>query len=508
MRKILPAVCALLLLVGLLPAAAQQSDLLQADEAFRLKAVPAPQGGVIFEWKIAEGYYLYRDHIEAKAADGDTPVSLETAEGTREDDPNFGVSEVYYDKAQASLAAGSASEILLTYQGCKKDSICYPPETRRVNIDTLEIRTAGSGFGLFADAAQPSQTSAQSAETPASGFRISQEAASGGLVASLLADGGALWVVGSFLIFGLLLAFTPCVLPMYPILSATLARSGESLGPRRGFALSLAYVLAMAAAFGLLGVAAAWSGQNLQIVLQSPYAVGAVAAIFLILALSMFGLFEIQLPSAWINRIAGAGGGRRGSLGGAAAIGFTSALIVGPCVTAPLAAALLYIAQSGDAVLGAAALFALGLGQGLPLIAFGAFGGRALPKAGGWMEYVKYVFGFVLLGMAVWMASRLLPPPVTLALWAVLAMTAAVFIGAFDALGDDTTAGRRLCKGAGLALALYALILGAGAASGGDDPARPLAHFNLSQGSAQTATPDFAGVSSVSELEGVLTTAA
>ncbi|MET3662542.1 protein-disulfide reductase DsbD [Aquamicrobium ahrensii] len=508
MRKILPAVCALLLLVGLLPAAAQQPDLLQADEAFRLKAVPAPQGGVIFEWKIAEGYYLYRDHIEAKAADGDTPVSLETAEGTREDDPNFGVSEVYYDKAQASLAAGSASEILLTYQGCKKDSICYPPETRRVNLDTLEIRTAGLGFGLFADATQPSQTPAQSAETPASGFRISQEAASGGLVASLLADGGALWVVGSFLIFGLLLAFTPCVLPMYPILSATLARSGESLGPRRSFALSLAYVLAMAAAFGLLGVAAAWSGQNLQIALQSPYAVGTVAAIFLILALSMFGLFEIQLPSAWINRIAGAGGGRRGSLGGAAAIGFTSALIVGPCVTAPLAAALLYIAQSGDAVLGAAALFALGLGQGLPLIAFGAFGSRALPKAGGWMEYVKYVFGFMLLGMAVWMASRLLPPPVTLALWAVLAITAAVFIGAFDAPGDDTTAGRRLCKGAGLALALYALILGVGAASGGGDPARPLAHFNLARGSAQIATPDFAGVSSVSELEGVLTTAA
>jgi thiol:disulfide interchange protein DsbD len=337
---------------------------------------------------------------------------------------------------------------------------------------------------------------------------VSQEAASGGMVASLLADGGALWVVGSFLVFGLLLAFTPCVLPMYPILSATLARSGETLTPRRGFALSLAYVLAMAAAFGLLGIAAAWSGQNLQIVLQSPYAVATVAAIFTVLALSMFGLFEIQLPSAWVSRVAGAGSSRRGSLGGAAAIGFTSALIVGPCVTAPLAAALLYIAQTGDAVLGASALFALGLGQGLPLIAFGTFGSRALPKTGGWMEYVKYVFGFVLLGMAVWMASRLLPAPLTLALWAALAMTAAVFIGAFDALGNEANAGRRLRKGAGMAVALYALILGLGAASGGGDPARPLAHFGIAQQTAATTAPDFANISSAPELQSVLATAA
>jgi len=505
LRKITLALSALLFLVGILPAAAQQSDLLQADEAFRLTAAPARQGGVTFEWKIADGYYLYRDHIEAKNADGEAPVALETAEGTREDDPNFGVSEVYYRTASAHLPKGDASEILLTYQGCKKDSICYPPETRAVNLETLEIRIAGSGLGLFAPPSEEPAQAAGAADT--GGFRLSQDAASGGMVASLLANGGALWVVASFLAFGLLLAFTPCVLPMYPILSATLARSGETLTPRRGFALSLAYVLAMATAFGLLGVAAAWSGQNLQIVLQSPYAVGAVAAIFFILALSMFGLFEIQLPSAWVSSIAGIGSGRRGSLGGAAAIGFTSALIVGPCVTAPLAAVLLYIAQTGDAALGAAALFALGLGQGLPLIAFGTFGSRALPKTGGWMDHVKYVFGFVLLGMAVWMASRLLPAPAALALWAALAMVAAVFVGAFDALGSDATAGRRLRKGTGMVLALYALILGVGAASGGSDPARPLAHIVLSRQTAETGALGFANISAAPELQSVLATA-
>lgn len=492
----------LILLGGIVSTAAQQPSLLQADEAFGLTATHAPDGGVTFEWAIADGYYLYRDHIAAKNAAGGAALKLETSEGTKEDDPNFGVSEVYYGSASAHLPKEAASEILLTYQGCKKDSICYPPETRSVNVATLEIKPVAPGFGAIGPATPVGE------DLGTSDFRLSQDAASGGMVTSLLADGGSLWVVASFLVFGLLLAFTPCVLPMFPILGATLARSGETLTPRRGFVLSLAYVLAMATAFGLLGIAAAWSGQNLQIVLQSPSAVGMVAVTFFILALSMFGLFEIQLPPAWVNRIAGGQGGRRGSVAGAAAIGFTSALIVGPCVTAPLAAALLYIAQSGDALLGAAALFSLGFGQGIPLIIFGTLGSRALPKTGGWMEHVKYVFGFVLLGMAVWMAARLLPPPATLALWAALAMTASVFGGAFDALDSDTTAGRRLRKGAGMALALYALILGLGAASGGDDPLRPLAHLTLSRVPAASSPKlDFSSISSSDDLHGAIAAA-
>lgn len=192
-------------------------------------------------------------------------------------------------------------------------------------------------------------------------------------------------MIVSFLAFGLLLAFTPCVLPMYPILSATLAREGEALTARRGFILSLAYVLAMAAAFGLLGVVAAWSGQNLQMVLQSPYAIGAVAALFVVLATAMFGLFELQLPTTWVSRMAGVQAGTRGSVGGAAGMGFLSALIVGPCVTAPLAAALLYIAHTGDAWIGASALFALGLGQGIPLITLARWGAALCRVRGrGW----------------------------------------------------------------------------------------------------------------------------
>lgn len=466
-------VASLLLALWSFPATAQQGDLLQAEDAFRFSVERAADNAIELRWQIADGYYLYRDHIEAKGAAGET-VELHTGPGTVEDDANFGPSEVYYSEAVARLTTGAPSEVAITYQGCKKDSICYPPMTVMLDTASLQLSEPVIGFGVVA----PSPTSAE--DTGAGGFTLADETQNGGMIGSLLASGGAVWVITSFLVFGLLLAFTPCVLPMYPILSATLAREDEALTARRGLMLSSAYVLAMAAAFGLLGIVAAWSGQNLQMVLQSPWAVGAVGVLFVVLAASMFGLFELQLPSAWVNRIAGVSAGRRGSVGGAAGMGFLSALIVGPCVTAPLAAALLYIAQTGDAYLGAAALFALGLGQGIPLIAFGAIGSRALPRAGAWMVQVKYVFGFVFLGAAIWMTGRILPPPATLALWAILLLTAAVFIGVADRLTADADAGPRLRKAAGFALSLAGVILAIGAASGGSDPLRPLAHLGVS----------------------------
>ena len=459
-------VASLILALWPMAAAGQQDDLLPAEEAFRFSVARAADNGIELNWRIEDGYYLYRDHIEARGVSGEA-VDLHTEPGTVEDDANFGPSEVYYLTAAARLGAAAPATVAVTYQGCKKDSICYPPMTVTLDTATLELSAPVVGFGVSA----PSSAS--------SGFTLADEARNGGMIGALLASGGALWVVASFLVFGLLLAFTPCVLPMYPILSATLAREGEALTARRGFVLSSAYVLAMAAAFGLLGMVAAWSGQNLQMVLQSPAAIGAVAVLFVVLAASMFGLFELQLPGAWVSRMAGASAGTRGSVGAAAGMGFLSALIVGPCVTAPLAAALLYIAQTGDAFLGAAALFALGLGQGLPLIAFGTAGSRALPRAGAWMVQVKYVFGFVFLGAAIWMAGRILPPPATLALWAVLLLTAAVFTGVADRMTQGPGTGQRFRKAAGLALSLAGVILALGAASGGSDPLRPLAHLGI-----------------------------
>lgn len=480
----------LFLILWPLFASAQQGDLLQAEEAFRF-AVERGQGqDMLLRWEIEDGYYLYRDYLLARDAGTGDELALRSEPGVVEaDDANFGPSEVYYSSAAARLGGDLPAQVAITYQGCKKDSICYPPQTVTIYTASLRISEASIGYSLGTPAAGgTTQTAA-----PAS-FQLAEDATGGGMVGSLLASGGALWVVASFLVFGLLLAFTPCVLPMYPILSATLAREGEALTARRGFVLSGAYVLAMAAAFGLLGIVAAWSGQNLQMVLQSPYAVGAVAGLFVVLATSMFGLFELQLPSGWVDRMVGVKAGARGSVGGAAGMGFLSALIVGPCVTAPLAAALLYIAQTGDAWLGAAALFALGLGQGIPLIAFGTLGSQALPRAGAWMVQVRYVFGFVFLGAAIWMADRILPPPATMALWAALLLTAAVFISVADRLTPDASAGPRFRKAAGLAFSLAGVILAIGAASGGGDPFRPLAHFGVSGAGQQAAAADAAFV--------------
>src|SRR5690606_34888595 len=272
--------------------------------------------------------------------------------------------------------------------------------------------------------------------------------------------------------------------------------------------LTGAYVLAMASAFGLLGVAAAWSGANLQMVLQSPAAIVAIAVLFVALALSMFGFYDLQMAETLQRSLGQVGGGRRGSLGGAAALGFISALIVGPCVTAPLAGALLYIAQTGDVLLGAGALFALGLGQGLPLLAIGLFGPRILPRSGGWMEGARRAFGVIFLGFAIWLAGRVLPGPATLALWSALLVGMAVFLGALDRLECDTTRTRRLGAAMGVLLLFAGLVQGFGAALGAGDPLGPLAPLAGRDVPAPTkAGPQFAEVSTRDELGRALTAA-
>lgn len=432
---------------------------LSADEAFDLEVEVRPDNSRVMTWQIADGYYLYRDKLDAQSDSG-AAVPLQTSAGTAMDDPTFGLVEVYFDTALAEMGPVDGP-VTLTWQGCQDGGICYPPVS-----ETL------AAVGGAAPAASSSRT----------GVALAQET---GVIEGLQARGGTLMVLAGFLGFGLLLAFTPCVFPMFPILAGMLTGQGEGLTVRRGAALSGVYVLAMASAFGLLGVAAAWSGQNLQVVLQSPYAVYAVAAVFAVLALSMFGLFEMQLPQSWTRRLSSAGSQRSGTFAGAATLGFTSALVVGPCVTAPLAGALLYIAGTGDMMLGAAALFALGLGQGIPLMVVGTLGAQVLPSAGAWMDGVKTLFGFVFLGMAIWLVGRLVPGPVILALWAALLVGAGVFTGAMDLLPPDTGPARRSLKVGGVLSMLAGAIMAVGAALGGHDPLRPLSA--LQDGSADPA---------------------
>lgn len=452
-------------------AGSAMAEPLPVDEAFDLSVSRNDAGALRFEWSIADGYYLYRDHIGVKAGDEGTAVAIETPAGVRKDDPGFGIVEVYYGNASATVAQSGDKPLELIYQGCQVDGICYRPETRIIDPLSLEVTNpspaAAMPASIWDDASQPSASTAVTSVMPGS-FKL---AADEGLVPSLLADGGSIWVIASFLLFGLLLAFTPCVFPMYPILAGVLSRQGDRLTPQRGFTLSAIYVFSLALAFGLIGAAAGWSGQNLQMALQSPYTVGAISLVFVALALSMFGLFELQLPSSWTCLIAGRTGGG-GSKRSVAILGFSSVLIVGPCVTAPLAGALLYIAQTGNVALGAAALFALGIGKGIPLMVLGTLGGRALPRAGAWMNAVKQVFGFGFLATAIWMATPLLPAGVDLALWAALLIALGAFVFNGPEVGGP---GFVATKAIGLVASVYGVILLVGAASGSTDPLKPLA---------------------------------
>lgn len=507
--------------IGLMatPAFAQPNEPLHVDRAFALSVEQVPTGAVDLDWTIADGYYLYRDRIELTTSDG-ASLPLETHEGEPKDDPYFGRMEIYHSTASASIAPSvldrleNGATLTVTYQGCQDDGICYAPETKSIDLAALaggpvafDDTTSSPGEWLTSLSRSPSQPSARS--SPADGWSFAQDPSSGtqpgelpavvsnlpeaasetldggntgivtdrsagGLVAGLVSEGGPVFAIGAFFLLGLGLAFTPCVFPMYPILAGQLGRIGAERSAAKGALHSSAYVLSMAAAFGLLGVAAAWSGQNLQIALQSPLAVGLVSALFLALALAMFGAFALKLPDGWVNGVNRIMPNGRGGVASSAGLGFLSALIVGPCVTAPLAGALLYIGQTGDVALGAASLFALGLGQGVPLIAFGTFGSQVMPKAGPWMKAVNIIFGFAFLSLAIWMVSRIVAPWVAVGLWGLLGLSLAVALGAVA--GDKAAIS---LKGSTARFAgLVAMVLGGtllvGAAAGANDPFRPL----------------------------------
>ncbi len=481
---------------------------LPMDQAFRMEA-GRDGSDIAIRWQLEDGYYLYREYLSVTGVGG-KPLEMATPPGVIKEDPGYGSTEVYYGTATATVAGPVTGSLNVTYQGCQDGGLCYPPTTVEIDAATLEPKsdTGKSGLqtALRSQAAFPLVSKGpKAADSPS--IRIS-DPSTNGVVSSLLDRGGVLFLIVGFLGLGVLLAFTPCVFPMYPILAATLTREGESLSTGRGFALSSTYVLALAAAFSLFGVVAAWWGQSFQIALQSPAATLIVAAIFVALALSSFGLFELQLPSFLRNRLT-ARRGSGGSLASSAALGFSSALVIGPCVTAPLAGALLYIAQTGDVVLGATALFALGVGKGIPLILMGTFGSGLLPRAGQWMERVRQVFGFLFFATAVWLVDRLLPAGTGLLLWSVLAITFAVFIGAFDQMRPEVGGAARLAKSAGILVGLYGVILGIGGLSGATDPLKPLA--TIAAASSGDATParvigkdSFQSIASAADLSSLL----
>lgn len=436
-----------------LPAHAGQ-EFLPVDQAFRLNVSRDGDGQVRLNWDIGKGYYLYRQQMKVEADSAGGALQVLWPAGTAKTDETYGKSEVYHDQVRVLVEATDARALTIGWQGCADAGLCYPPQTRRVNL-----------ADVAAAPADPAATRLNPA--PPGALGEDQD------LAERLSRLHLGWMLVVFFGLGLLMTFTPCVLPMVPILSSLIAGSGAS--PRRGFVLSLAFVLPMALTYAGVGAAAALAGANLQAVLQNPWVLGTFGLVFVVLALAMFGFYELQLPAVLRNRLNSASQGRRGgTLTGAAAMGVLSALLVGPCMTAPLAGALLYIGNTGDVVTGALALFAMGLGMGVPLLLVGTLGARLLPRPGDWMNRVKALFGFVLLGTAIVFVARVLPAALTLGLWGAWLLAIALSLLALRQK-LHTESARLMSRYLALLLGLWGGAMVIGAAGGAQNPLQPLA---------------------------------
>jgi len=459
--------------------AAGDEQFLDADEAFQVNVTSEGPDRLLIRWDIAEGYYLYRDKLKVQLAGGNDVVlgSPSVPAGETKHDEFFGDVQIFHHEAEmrVPLTRGSPKtteiSVQVAYQGCAEAGICYPPIKKTLSL-SLPAVAAGQG-----DAAGAVTAAGQPGTGPAStGITSRQDD-----IARILREGSAGWIALSFFGAGILLAFTACMYPMIPILSSIIVGQGAGITTARAFGLSLIYVEAMALTYAVIGVISAQVGAGVQAFFQNPWILTLFALIFVTLALSMFGFFNLQLPASWQARLSHASHRQKGgTLIGVAVMGALSALIVGPCAGPVLIGALLYSSQTGDYLTGALAMFALGNGMGAPLLVICTSGGKLLPKAGAWMNTVKAVFGVVLLGVAVLMLERILPGPVTMVLWALLLIIPAVYMGALERVPGDASGWHRLWKGLGIAMLVYGVILMVGAATGARDPFNPLRNLSPS----------------------------
>ncbi|MPQ76760.1 protein-disulfide reductase DsbD [Hydrogenovibrio sp. JE_KL2] len=459
--------------------------LLPADKAFAFSSHQDNNGNLILTFKVANGYHLYQDKIKASVLNGPAQLgTLVLPKAEPSNDPVFGDTLVYKTDFEAKLPISNLtanSTVQITYQGCSDlAGVCYPPEKKQVSL------SASSANATTASPATSNST-APISETD----QITQTL-----------QHSSVWiVVGTFFLFGLLLSLTPCVFPMIPILSSIIVGQGDSLTTRKAFIMSLVYVLAMSVTYTVAGVLAGLFGENLQVMFQNPWIIGSFALIFVLLSFSMFGFYELQLPSALQSKITNLSNKQQGgTLTGVAIMGFLSALIVGPCVAPPLAGALIYIGQTGDALLGGTALFAMSIGMGVPLLLLGTSAGKLLPKAGMWMENVKAVFGVLMLGVAIWMAARILPDTVTMVLWATLLIGSAIYLGALEPIGEKS-GWSKLAKSIGFILLTYGVILFIGLAGGSKDALQPLKVYQGGAGGSSAAAEQHLAFKKITTLD-------
>jgi len=475
-------------------AISKQPDFLQPDDAFRLEVKVRDAHTLQANFNVTPTYYLYRGKISFTTKDNTIKItSVSLPKGEIKHDANFGDTEVFHQSFQGVITLGrsgnAATSIALNavYQGCSEQGLCYPPITKTLHIALPEVTTGQLAPPVLSESEAP----------PPSSRTVSEDSQ----IAKLF-TGGNFWLIISFFFgAGLLLSLTPCVFPMIPILSGIIVGRGHKITHMHAFILSLAYVLGMAITYAAAGVAAGYSGNLISNALQTPWVLGSFAAVFVLLSLSMFGFYEFQLPTALQSKLSDTSNRLHGGhLSGVFAMGALSAIIMGPCVAAPLAGALLYIGQTHDAVLGGAALFVMALGMGTPLLLIGSSAGVLLPRAGAWMEAVKQFFGVMLLALAIWIIQPLLPISVEMLLWAALLIFSAIYLRALDALPHNASGWHKLLKGIGL----FALLLGAaylvGALSGARDILRPLGNIGRAETLAPT-TLQFSRVKDIADLD-------
>ena len=503
-KGILTALCTFLSLSTFGFGHAASDGFLEPEEAFQMSAKALDSQTIEVKFVVAPGYYLYKNKFGFKAKEN-TELALQDPQPSvvigaarfpapiAKVDPQFGQTDTYRDTLLLPVAivsgtkAGEPFTISVKAQGCADAGLCYPPFTREAVIVPSSLAPAAK-----LNVPEMSSSTASAVDDSSR-------------VGALLASRNLPLILVSFFGFGLLLSLTPCVFPMIPILSGIIVGGGSAMNRKRAFFLSLAYVLGMATTYAAAGVAAGLSGTLLSAALQNAWVLGGFALVFVALSLSMFGFYELQLPNSLQTRLNDSANKQGGSVIGVAVMGALSALIVGPCVAAPLAGALLYIAQSGDALLGGFGLFVMALGMGVPLLLIGTVAGSLLPRAGAWMEGVKKAFGVMLLGVALWLAQPVLPALVVMLGWAALLLFSGVYLRALDPLPSTASGANRFWKGTGVILAIAGGSMLVGALAGSRDPLQPLALLRggASSNSAATAFKPvtFERIRTVAELD-------
>ncbi len=458
----------------------EEDEYLDPDVAFVLTADAQSTNNILLNWRIADGYYLYKQRIKLEPADAARPVgAVVLPKGEEHTDEYFGTQEIYRQSLDASFSVppGAKSvDVKVTYQGCADAGLCYPPITKLMTVSLEGAPTAVAG----ADGGSST-----------GGFVSEQDS-----YADKIKNGNLFLVLASFFGAGLLLAFTPCVLPMVPILSGIIAGGGENISTRRSFMLSVSYVLGMAFTYTAAGIAAGAIGQgfNLQATFNQPWIVAVFSILFVVLAASMLGMFTIEMPGFVQERLSSKSNEMKGgTYVGVGVMGALSALIVSACVAPPLIAALTVISQTGDVARGGLALFVMSIGMGTPLLAVGASAGKLLPKAGAWMDTVKNLFGVLFLGVAAWMLARIVPGWLSMIFWAVPAVTLAWVLWRARA---KSTQGRVFTRALATAAGIYGVALLAGSALGGTNPLAPIPQL-----SAQQQHLEFKRIKTVADLE-------